>query len=56
MGDPRPDLGEGLRCFVVGSYVVIYKPLDDGILVLLVVQGARDIPAVFRTIFGTSPP
>lgn len=51
MGDPRPDLGQDIRCFSVGNYVVIYRPLEDGILVLLVVHGARDIPAVFRSLF-----
>lgn len=29
MGDPRPDLGENLRLFPVGDYVVVYRPLDD---------------------------
>jgi toxin ParE1/3/4 len=52
MGDARPDLGPDVRCFPVGNYVVIYRPLPDGILVLLVVHGARDIPAVFRDLFG----
>jgi toxin ParE1/3/4 len=51
MGDLRPDLGSEIRCFIVGNYVVLYRPVDDGILVLLVVHGARDIPAVFRSVF-----
>jgi toxin ParE1/3/4 len=49
-GEARPDLGTGIRCFPVDSYVVLYRPLDDGILVLLVVHGARDIPSVFRDV------
>lgn len=51
MGDPRPDLGDNIRCFPVGNYVVIYRPLEDGILVLLVIHGAMDIPEAFREIF-----
>lgn len=51
MGDARPDLGRDVRCFPVGNYVVIYRLLEDGILVLLVVHGARDIPVVFRSLF-----
>jgi toxin ParE1/3/4 len=51
MGSPRPDLGQDVRCFPVGKYVVIYRPIADGIVVLLVVHGARDIPAVFREHF-----
>ena len=48
MGDARPDLGENIRMFPVGNYVVIYEPLPDGILVLLVTRGSRDIPRLFR--------
>lgn len=51
MGDSRPDLGTEVRCFPVDSQVVIYRPLDDGILLLLVIHGARDIPRVFRESF-----
>jgi len=48
MGEARPDLGSDIRCFPVGNFVVIYKPLEDGILVLLVIHRARHIPTVFR--------
>ena len=51
MGSPRPDLGRHVRCFPVGNHVVIYRPLDDGLLVLLVIHGARDIPTIFRELF-----
>ena len=54
MGEARPDLAEDLRCFPVSDYVVFYRPLSDGILVLTVIHGARDIPAVFRHLFGSS--
>jgi toxin ParE1/3/4 len=47
-GEARPELGPRVRCFPVDSCVVLYEPLDDGMLVLLVVHGARDIPSVFR--------
>jgi len=48
MGDLRSELGDDVRCFPAGNYVVFYRPHDDGILVLLVIHGARDIPVVFR--------
>ena len=51
MGDPRPDLGENIRCFPVGNYVVIYRPLGDGIIVVLVIHGTLDIPTAFRELF-----
>jgi toxin ParE1/3/4 len=36
MGVARPDLAPGIRCFPVGNYVAIYRPLPDGIEVMLV--------------------
>lgn len=49
MGDPREDLGSGLRSFVFKrNYVVIYRPLDDGIDVLRVFHSARDYPRLFQ--------
>jgi toxin ParE1/3/4 len=51
MGEARRDLAPDVRCFHVGSYVVIYRPIHDGVELLTVVHGARDIPAVFRDYF-----
>ncbi len=50
-GELRPELGPTIRCFPVDNHIVIYRPLEDGILVLLAVHGARDIPRVFRELF-----
>lgn len=47
MGGHREDLGENLRNFVVGSYVIFYRPLADGIEVVRVIHGARDVDAMF---------
>jgi toxin ParE1/3/4 len=43
MGRERPDLRAGLRSFTVGSYLIIYRPLADGIEVVRVLHGARDL-------------
>lgn len=43
LGESRPDLGSDVRHFPVKSYVVFYRPLDDGIEVLRVLHGSRDI-------------
>lgn len=51
MGSVRPDLAPDVRCFPVGSYVVIYRPASDGILVLTIPHGSQDIPTLFRSIF-----
>jgi toxin ParE1/3/4 len=48
LGIPRPELAGGVRCFPVGSYVVFYLATNDGIEVIQVIHGSRDIPAHFR--------
>jgi toxin ParE1/3/4 len=44
-GRMRGELRPGMRSFVVYSYVVFYRPLDDGIRVIRVLQGSRDFEA-----------
>ncbi|MBI2929415.1 MAG: type II toxin-antitoxin system RelE/ParE family toxin [Verrucomicrobia bacterium] len=48
MGRARPQLGEGLRSFPVGQYLVFYLPETDGIAVMRVLYGGRDLPALFQ--------
>jgi toxin ParE1/3/4 len=48
MGEALPDLGQDLRIFPVGSYVVIYRPLEEGIHVIRVLLGRRSYPSLFR--------
>ena len=48
MGDPRPDLGADARMFRVDSYVVVYRPTDGGIQLLLVAHGSRDYEQIVR--------
>ena len=50
IGEARPDLGKGVRHFPVGDYLVLYRPDDEGIVVLLVVHGSRDIPALWKSL------
>jgi toxin ParE1/3/4 len=47
MGRARDELAPGLRSFAFERYVIFYLPLDDGIDVVRVLHGARDIGAVF---------
>lgn len=47
MGRAREELAPGVRNFPSGRYVVFYMPMDDGIDVVRVLHGARDIDAVF---------
>jgi toxin ParE1/3/4 len=48
LGEARDDLAPGIRAFVVGSYLAIYRPAKNGVQVTQVVPAARDIAAVFR--------
>jgi toxin ParE1/3/4 len=47
MGRARGELAQGLRSFPNGRYVIFYAALDDGIDVVRVLHGARDIDAAF---------
>jgi toxin ParE1/3/4 len=47
IGRPRPELGEGLRSFPVGNYLIFYTPALDGIDIVRVIYGGRDLPVIF---------
>ena len=47
MGTARPDLGSSYRVFHHKRWVVIYRPIQSGIEILRVVDGARDYPSLF---------
>jgi toxin ParE1/3/4 len=55
MGQTRSDLGPRIRQFTVRDYVLIYRPCDGGIEVLLVAHGARDVDRAFRTLILGQP-
>lgn len=37
------ELAPNLRSFPIGSYLIFYRPIDDGIQLIRVIHGARDI-------------
>jgi toxin ParE1/3/4 len=47
MGRARDELLSGIRSLVFGRYVVFFQPLPDGIDVVRVLHGSRDIDANF---------
>ena len=47
IGRLRNDLSPDLRSLVVGRYLIFYRPLSEGIDVVRVLHGARDVEAVF---------
>ena len=47
IGTRRDDLKTGLRSHPCGHYLIFYFPLEDGIDVVRVLHGARDLEALF---------
>ncbi len=53
MGTARQDLGENIRTFSCGTkpnpreWVVVYRPIEDGIEVVRVFRGKQDYPHLF---------
>ena len=43
MGRERPELGLALRSFPCNPYVIYYRPIEDGIHVMRILHGHRDI-------------
>lgn len=48
LGPQRPELGRGIQSFPVGSYILFYRRIDDGIELIRVLHGARDLRRIFR--------
>lgn len=48
LGEARDDLAGGVRQLSVGKCVLFYRLRSDGIELLLVLHGARDVPLAFR--------
>jgi toxin ParE1/3/4 len=47
MGEPHPELGKGIRTLKAGRYIIFYREVPEGIQVVRVIHGARDIPSIF---------
>ena len=43
----RQELGEGIRSCAHGNYVIFFESDPDAVLIVRILHGARDIPAVF---------
>jgi toxin ParE1/3/4 len=47
-GPARDELMRGLRSFPVGNYLLLYRPAIDGIELVRVSHGARNLRRLFR--------
>ncbi len=48
MGRARDEIAEGLRSFPVGRYVIFYRPIPEGVEIVRVLHGSRDIDVLFQ--------
>jgi toxin ParE1/3/4 len=48
MGRERKELGPGIRSLAMPPYVIFYEALPDGVIILRVLHGARDVRAQFE--------
>jgi len=46
MGRYRPDIAPELRYFISGKYLILYRTPTDGVQIVRVIHGARDLPNV----------
>jgi toxin ParE1/3/4 len=47
LGQHRPELGDNLRSYTVGNYVIYYRLVKNSIEVVRVIHAARDIDMQF---------
>ena len=45
LGRPRPELAPNVRCWNVHRFILYYRPIDDGVILLRVLHSAMDISA-----------
>ena len=45
----RPELGESIRSCAHGHYAIFFEATHEEVLIVRILHGARDLPAVFRT-------
>jgi toxin ParE1/3/4 len=48
IGTSSEEYAPNLRHFTVWNYAVFYRPVDDGIEIIRIIHGARDIPKLFE--------
>jgi len=54
-GRTRHDFIVNLRSFPFNNYIIFYLPLEDGIEVLRIIHGSRDIQQVFDEMIPLEP-
>lgn len=47
IGTPRDEIKKGLRSQTIGNYLIFYFPLEEGIDIVRVLHGSRDLESLF---------
>jgi toxin ParE1/3/4 len=47
-GQARPELAQLLRSYPVGNYLLFYRAKKDGIELIRVIHGRRNLPTLFK--------
>ncbi|KYC41996.1 plasmid stabilization protein [Scytonema hofmannii PCC 7110] len=53
MGQQRFNLAPSLRSFPVGSYLIFYRPIDQGIEIVRILRGTQNIEQIFGEVEDT---
>jgi toxin ParE1/3/4 len=48
LGASAEEYAPSLRHFTVWNYAIFYRPIADGIEIIRIIHGARDIPMLFE--------
>lgn len=48
LGPARPDIAPDLRYLVSDNYLILYRAISDGVDVVRVLHGARNLAALFK--------
>ena len=49
MGRLRPELGEEVRSFPIGNYVIYYWPVSAGVEIVRILHTARDLSSIWHS-------
>jgi toxin ParE1/3/4 len=49
LGTARPDYGEAMRCYVVRPYLIFYRDAAEGMEIVRVIDGRRDVRTVLKS-------
>ena len=46
LGPARPEIGDGARALIIERWIALYRLMEDGVQIVRVVDGARDLTQI----------